>query len=194
MGKFEIKIPIIRGQGVSCPEIRNEVVSYIADRIWPGTVFDLGCGVGVFGTALRRLDPQIKMIGLDPTILYLLQPMVLTNYVIRIHASAEDVCEGLISLEDYDLTICMDVIEHLEKRDARKLLSYLLCHGSRRTIVGTPLFEYKQGAVGGNEYETHRCWFTEKELNDLEFETLFIEHHKALDGQEGPMGAFECLR
>lgn len=126
------------------------------------------------------------MIGVDGFLPYLWQQWTQEFYVARIHAPLEAVIGGVLEVRA-DLRLCMDVIEHFEKVFAVLLLDSL----KAPAIVSTPLFEYRQGSVGGNDLEEHRCTFSEEELNGLGWRTLFKEFHRALDGQEGMMGAFE---
>lgn len=179
-------LPIITGQGVSSPEIRNFVVPYIVEQIKPKVVLDLGCGIGVYGAMIRHLNPEIHMIGVDGFLPYLWQQWPQEAYTARIHAPLEAVILGILDVRA-DLTLCMDVIEHFDKAIAVALLRRL----EPPAIVSTPLFDYRQGSVGGNDLEEHRCVFTEKELNDLGYRTLHLAHHISWDGQEGMMGAFQ---
>jgi len=181
-----IMVDPIHGRGVSSPEVRAWVCGYIAKTIQPKTVFDLGCGIGIYGAQLHQLASNIRLIGLDGFLPYLLQDLVREHYAIQIHAPIESVMNGEISI-NADLMICMDVIEHFVKADAARLLS-----SRGRMIISTPLFYYVQPSVGGNAYEEHKCWFTEKELNkEYGFTTLCSFNHVSEDGQRGTIGAFE---
>lgn len=53
----------------------------------------------------------------------------------------------------YDLVIFGDVIEHMQVRDAQKVLMYAARH-CRDLVVGVP-FKYRQGAINGNPFEEH---------------------------------------
>jgi len=172
--------------GLSSPEIRNKVVPYILEQK-PKTVFDLGMGSGLYGAMIRSVNPDIVMIGLDGWLPYF-QTQFSQQYTARIHAPIEAVINGVFPVWG-DIVLCMDVIEHFEKKDAVKLL-VCLKDAPMLAIVSTPLFEYKQGPVEGNDFEAHKCWFTEEELGELGWKTLFKEWHEALDGQKGYMGAF----
>ena len=181
-----IMVDPIHGRGVSSPEVRAWVCEYIAKTIQPKTVFDLGCGIGIYGAQLHQLDSNIRLIGLDGFLPYLLQDLVREHYSVQIHAPIESVMDGEINI-NADLMICMDVIEHFPKGIAAGILKM-----PGRMIVSTPLFDYYQPAVGGNTYEEHKCWFTEKELNEeYGFTTLCLFKHISEDGQRGPIGAFE---
>jgi len=82
------------------------------------------------------------------------------------------VTETAVFLDDsYDIVICTDVVEHLEREAALKLL-YECTRVCRRTaIVYTPItFRNNQQPDGGawglgdNDYQLHRCIVTKEEL------------------------------
>lgn len=174
--------------GISSPEIRNKLVPYIVYDLKPKVIFDLGMGVGLYGSQIHSMAPDIRIVGLDGWLPYLTSKFAQDAYIARIHASIEAVIAGAFPLWG-DLVICLDVIEHFDKPWATRLLKVLQA-APMTAIVSTPLFDYKQGPVGGNPFEEHKCWFTEKELNAAGFATLFRERHMSHDGQKGYMGAF----
>ena len=166
--------------GVSCAEMRHKVAEYIVNVINPRVILDLACGVGAYALEIKERDKEITMIGLDGCIKYLTSVHALRYYNVRIHCMIEDYLEGLVSIPA-DLILWMDGPEHFEKDKATEILGRLYY-----VIISTPLFEYEQGVVEGNKLEMHRCSFTEKEINDLGYETLF----KVKYDERGDIGAF----
>jgi len=181
----EITVERIVGRGVSSAEVRAWVVRYIVERVRPKTILDLGSGVGIYGAMIHAANPKIGMIALDGFLPYLLQEASRASYGGLLWLPIEMIVDGTVSVCT-DLTICMDVIEHFDKPTARRVLAL-----PGRMIVSTPLFDYRQGPVGGNSLEEHRCHFTEGELNALGFGMLVKFDHVALDHQHGEIGAFE---
>lgn len=188
MGEPMITLKRIRGQGVSWHGMRKWVCEYIVNEIKPKVVLDLGCGIGVYGAFIRQLNPKIEMIGLDGFLPYLIQEFTMNFYTARIHTGIERVLDGTLRIQA-DLVICMDVIEHFLKDDAFSVLD-VQPKLAPVMIVSTPLFDYPQQAVGGNELEAHRCWFTEQEITDRNYRALHIEDMDDGNGK-GRIGAFE---
>lgn len=182
--------PIVT-RGLSSPEARKFACEWIAEK-HPKRVFDLGCGIGLYGATTHFMHRQaaegITFIGLDGFLPYLLQSTCRDCYQTLIWGKIEDVLNGNIKVKA-DLTICMDVVEHFEKHIAKEILSL-----PGKMLVSTPLFNLKQGEVAGNPMEEHRCWFKARELEDLGFRTLQIFPYDAGDGQAGPIGVFERRR
>ena len=69
----------------------------------------------------------------------------------------------LPTLGNYDLVICVDVLEHLERAHGEQLLNQIAEH-SDAFLVSTPVHFFAQGAVYGNEAETHRELWTPEQL------------------------------
>jgi 2-polyprenyl-3-methyl-5-hydroxy-6-metoxy-1,4-benzoquinol methylase len=182
----------ITSRGLSSPDVRKWVCKYIAEDVEPKRVLDLGCGIGLYGATTRVLHREkadnIHFIGLDGFLPYLMQDTARQYYRTLIWGKIEDVVSGHLKVKA-DLTICMDVIEHFEKFAALAILKM-----PGKMIISTPLFDLRQGAVGDNILEAHRCWFSEKELNLLGFRTLCKFDYVQSDGQHGPIGAFERRR
>lgn len=166
--------------GVSYAKMRNKVTDYIIDIIKPKMVFDIGMGVGAYGIDIKKNSPEIIMIGLDGCMKYLTSVFADKHYDVLMNSNIDRILDGTIKL-DYDLIICMDVIEHLEKSKAIELLNMF-----DKACISTPLFWYEQGIVEGNALEKHQCWFTENELNELGYKTLYKIHYD----ERGDIGAF----
>jgi hypothetical protein len=167
---------------VSCPIIRDKVCEYIIERVKPKTVFDLGCGVGCYGKELKLRDPKIKMIGADGYLLYLTSAFAIEFYDVLIKAAIKEFIDGEIYVSA-NLVLFMDVLEHFERKDGEDVLNYI--EEYNHAILSTPLFDYPQGAVDGNELERHRTVWTEQELVQRGWTVLFKENW-----QGGDIGAF----
>lgn len=126
-------------------------------RDHPQSVLDLGCGVGAYGGMMRMyVYPTPYLVGVDGWREYL-RSTFCRLYDELYEADVFDVVDGRLRV-DFDTVLCMDVIEHFEMDEARRLSDWLLAQP--RAYLSTPLWDYKQGAVGGNEGERHRSHFT----------------------------------
>jgi SAM-dependent methyltransferase len=127
----------------------------------PQSVLDLGCGVGAYGSLMRRfIYPTPWITGVDIWEPYLKSEFC-EVYDELICADIFDAVNGKLDLH-FDTVLCMDVLEHFERPRARELSDWLL--GQPRAYMSTPLFDYPQGAVDGNEYERHLSHYTMDEL------------------------------
>jgi hypothetical protein len=131
----------------------------------PRRILDIGVGFGKNGFLCReyselwgghhRLPPDewettIDGIEAHGEYLHAWQFAIYSTIIIG------DALEVLPTLDDYDLIVATDVLEHFNSADAVAMLD-LIRDKSRHFLVTTPDRFLAQGAVAGNEYERHRC-------------------------------------
>jgi hypothetical protein len=75
-----------------------------------------------------------------------------------------DVLAILPNLNAYDLIICCDMLEHLNKKQGERLLKWIRVKAFDAFIT-TPQKQSNQQAVYGNEHEKHLCGWNEIELS-----------------------------
>ena len=169
--------------GISFPPIRDFVTNYIVNEIKPKNILDLGCGFGYYGKDIKAKNKKIYICGVEAFEPYINNSKSwVKNYNNLI---VDDLKDHLGSNLLYDLVLIMDVIEHFEKTEALYIIERL--KQFKTTIISTPLFNYVQGAANNNELEIHKCWFSEKELNDLGFKTFC---KIKFPSRKGNIGAF----
>src|SRR3954447_22905428 len=128
----------------------NTVLS-ILRALHPHRVLDVGCGFGKYGVAIReyldvwfeRLDPEswlVQLVGIEACEEY---RNPIHDFVYnRVHyGEAQKVVP---QLGTFDAILIADVIEHLEKNEARELAKSCLEH-SPVLIISTPVDFFAQG-------------------------------------------------
>lgn len=129
------------------------------------TLLDVGCGRGVIGALCRIYREYARLVGLD----------VYRPYVefCRERRFYDEVVEwNLENLplpfgeKEFEVVTAIEVIEHLEKSHARRLLSELERVG-QRVIVTTPNRFFEQPAYDGNEWQRHRSAWSASELRRM---------------------------
>jgi SAM-dependent methyltransferase len=111
------------------------IAKRIADEIRPRSVLDAGCAMGFLVESLRGL--QIEAYGID-----------LSEYAIeQVHPSIKACCwQGSIVeplARDYDLIVCIEVLEHMQAREAEVAIANLCGHADNILFSSTP-FDYKE--------------------------------------------------
>jgi 2-polyprenyl-3-methyl-5-hydroxy-6-metoxy-1,4-benzoquinol methylase len=134
-----------------------------AQALNPTSVLDVGVGMGQYGLHLRqlldisrerltRVEWKTRVDGVE-----LYEPYrnpIWDYYYDAVHLrDARDFLRGLD--REYDLILICDVIEHFDRAEAEALLALARAKG-KWVIVTTPNGAYPQGAMFGNEAETHR--------------------------------------
>jgi len=119
----------------------------------PKSVLDIGCGKGKYGVLIKEYIPSVKRLDA----LEIFEP-----YITNLHRSVYDhiYIDDILTadIEPYDIYLLIDVIEHMTIEEGIELLTRL----PGKKIVGTPREFKEQGAECGNEYERHKCVWTEQ--------------------------------
>ncbi|MEU1815139.1 methyltransferase domain-containing protein [Streptomyces roseifaciens] len=121
-------------------------------QIRPRTVIDIGAGSGTYvqavransfwkgrWTAVEAWEPYVGRFGLAS----------LYDGVV-----VADACRLVGPFYRADLVLAGDVLEHMPRADAIRLLDKVRAHAAN-LIVSVPVLHLDQGAVYGNPYETH---------------------------------------
>jgi len=156
------------------------VIEQVA-HLKPSSILDVGIGFGKYGVLLRealelpyeryaRSRWKVKIDGVE----------AFEGYRNPIHEFAYNrvfygrIEEILPSLGQYDVILLIDVLEHFEKEEGRKLLQDLLLHARKSLLVSTPRFPAPQGAYLGNAFEAHRSRWHILDFVDFDFSYLHI--------------------
>jgi hypothetical protein len=160
----------------------------------PESILDIGLGNGKLGFIARELIDvmygeryrseqwQLKLDGIEVFGDYIQahQQAIYNNIYIG------DALSVIDSLENYDLVVLGDVLEHFPKEKGWKMLDKCFFHSAKAVALFLPLGEgWHQETIYGNEYERHRsCW------HQYEFDTMskyfHIQEYKTI----GYYGAF----
>jgi hypothetical protein len=159
----------------------------------PASILDIGLGNGKLGFVARDLldvmlneryrkqEWKVRIDGIEVFADYIQdhQRSIYNNIFI---GDAHDVLDGLGT---YDMIILGDVLEHFPKERALAFLDKCIVHAAKNVVVFIPLGKtWKQPAIYGNPYETHRSyWFFD------EFKA-FSCRHALFNYSAGPYGAF----
>jgi 2-polyprenyl-3-methyl-5-hydroxy-6-metoxy-1,4-benzoquinol methylase len=115
----------------------------------PRTVLDVGAGYGKFGVLAREYGGAERVDAID---------VVAPRFPVYDHVYLGDLkaIDTLLPAEParYDLALFIDVIEHLEKVDAHRVLDTLTRRASR-VLVTTP-WGFRRQELAGMPFETHR--------------------------------------
>src|SRR6185312_9364210 len=150
-------------------------------RLNPRSVIDCGIGFGKYGAlcreyldiAHRRITPEQWAITIDGIEAF--EPY--RNPVWGAY-SRIDVGEFQYqNLNNYDLALVIDSLEHLPEEEGAKFLQYLLRH-CKNMIVSCPDGDYPQGAVNGNEYERHRARWSYQKFAEVVKRPVKILHQE----------------
>lgn len=148
--------------GVSDIENKHQIREWLIDNRWEfKRVLDIGAGVGTYAlmgrfpeqhwTAIEVFEPYVEMFNL-------------TGKYDAVFI--DDIRESNL-LDDYNLIIAADMLEHMKKQEAKDVIAKLLPK-TEQLLICFPIVHHDQGAgAEGNEYETHVDHWTAEEMRLL---------------------------
>ena len=145
----------------------------MVNYIRPSSVLDIGVGFGKYGMLLREYlkfwapldDLNVRAGIIDGIEVFesYITPGQKYYYDSIYIGNALDV---LPTLNNYDLILLIDVLEHLNQEDGHRLLA--LCQKKAgHVIISTPIKMNVQGAAYGNDFEIHRAQWKPKDFERL---------------------------
>jgi len=145
------------------------VVIKLVMKMNPMSILDVGSGFGKWGFLFReylegwqgRVLPRAWQKTIDAVEIYAPYAELPWYQAIYNHVYVAPVQR--VPVEEYDLVMFGDVIEHIPKEEGRGLLARC-----KNWIVTTPGYNAPQGQVGGNKHEAHVSrWYVEEFPNSV---------------------------
>lgn len=129
-------------------------------EIRPGTVVDVGAGSGTYARALRDSAGGDRWTAVEAWEPYVDRFGLRGLYDVVVVADARRLVAPFYRA---DLVIAGDVLEHMPRADAVRLLGKIRAHAAN-LIVSVPVLHLDQGAVYGNPYEVHVDHWTASQM------------------------------
>jgi methyltransferase family protein len=126
------------------------------------SLLDVGCGRGIVGALCRIYRSVDRLVGMDGFEPYLEFSQKAGFYDESMLRNLRDVPLPL-NTQEFEVVTCIEVIEHLERDDGRKLLAELERIGSR-VIVTTPNVFFQQHEYDGNSLQRHLSRWTSSDF------------------------------
>ena len=121
------------------------------------SVLDVGCGKGVMGAMLRLYRSPRRIAGVDVCDQYLSICAKMGHYDELHHIDLSRDRSLPFTAGEFDLVLCIDVLEHMPYLDAMRLVGDMERVARRRVIVSTGGKENPQDEFDLNPYQRHRC-------------------------------------
>lgn len=151
--------------------------------LWPWqddeivSILDVACGLSLKS---KFIPAQIR-VGIDIHEPYFDHietdvPYVVMKYDVR-------KLDEITMPKSFDLVLALDIIEHVEKDEAIKLIKDCERVARKAVILETPNGYIPQNidiqGHGGDEWQTHRCGWEVKELEDMGYHTVVRDYKMA---------------
>lgn len=141
------------------------------DKWDKASLLDVGCGKGESMKFINRQGGFLT-VGVD-----IFEPAIREAQRQRSHDEHVlcDVRKLPFQKKSFDIVLCMEVLEHLDKEEGTLLLQSLEEIARRQVIVTTPVGLYKQDTFDGNPYQKHKAIWSPTELKNLGYKVRGVQ-------------------
>jgi SAM-dependent methyltransferase len=134
------------------------------------SILDVGCGTG---EPMKFVSTQKHCftVGID-----IFEPYLKECKRQRIHGDYVlcDVCNLPFKDNSFDIVLCLEVLEHIEREQGEKLLKEMERIAKRQVVLSTPVGKYKQEAYDENPHQEHKYIWSPKEMKALGYKVIGI--------------------
>ncbi|MBT9139998.1 MAG: hypothetical protein DDT30_00570 [Dehalococcoidia bacterium] len=127
------------------------------------SILDVGCGKGEPMRFINKTK-RFYVVGVDIFEPYLKESKrgkIYDDYVLG------DVRSLPFRLKSFDTCLCLQVLEHLEKKEAKKFLKSIEKISRHQVIISVPNDVCKQQPYDGNPWQAHKSTWTPAEMKRL---------------------------
>lgn len=146
----------------SAYEGRSFFTNHLMDRVDEiRTIVDFGPGEGTYSTLGRHIIPSAEWVGVEVFEPYIERYDLLQKYDDVLIGNMKD-----IEIDQCDLAIFGDVLEHVTAQEAVDVLEYMATR-ARHIYVSCPIVPAPQGPSHGNDHEAHLHDWSFGHMTDL---------------------------
>ncbi len=133
------------------------------------SILDVGCGRGMPMMVLKQRMKFKESVGVD-----LYQPYINECKRRKVHDKYFlcDVRDIPFKDKSFDVVMCLQVIEHLNKKDALKVVEKLESLSRKQVIISTPIGKTFHEAVDGNKLQLHKSGFLPEEFEERGYKVI----------------------
>jgi SAM-dependent methyltransferase len=166
-------------------------VMWTVRRVFPWntkSVLDVGCGRGEPMRFLRR-EAHTLRVGADIFMPYLLEARRSSTHDWYVMC---DVRKLPFVTKVFDVVLCLEVLEHLDRDEGVRLLADMERIARKRVIISTPAGRYEQHEYNNNPYQAHKYIWQPSELKGLGYRVIGhgLRWLTGLAGVQSPLPVF----
>jgi len=134
------------------------------------SILDVGCGKGEPMKFINR-HRKFHTMGVD-----IFEPYIEACKKQQIHDEYLlcNIQDLPFADKSFDIVLCMEVLEHLEKDDGEKLLMDMERIARRQVILTTPAGDYEQEAYDDNLHQEHKYIWSPREMKERGYRAVGI--------------------
>lgn len=142
----------------------------------PVTVLDIGIGFGKYGMLVRevldlpyeRYEQKDWLVQIDGIEIHEGYKNPIYEYIYR-DIFYDNIQNVLPTLENYDVTLFVDLIQNFTKEEGKRLIKQLLLKTNNALIITTPLYPHSQSYYLDNPHERHISRWSQIDFTDFDF-------------------------
>jgi hypothetical protein len=172
------------------PTSQYRVISSILDKIRVvhrskpiESVLDVGIGFGKYGYLIRELlDIRFKRYEKKSWLTRIDGVEIFPNYITLCHEYIYnkiyygDIYGVSSTLDNYDLVLLFEVLEHMPKERGKKVIKELYKRTNKLFMCSFPdHFKGGEGADWTNKYEEHKCLWIKQDVEDIVGELFTLD-------------------
>ena len=134
------------------------------------TILDVACGKGLPMKLINKRH-SLESTGVDlfePYIKYCKKNNIHDKYYLK------DVRKIYFKNNSFDTVIALQIIEHLTKKDALKLISKLEKIAKKQVIISTPIGKTDYETDDGNSLQRHKSYFYPKDFEKMGYRVFKV--------------------
>ena len=143
------------------------------------SVLDVGCGSN---SPIREVKKRFYSEGIDidkPSIIQSKKKKIHDRYIV---GDIQDI-DKYYKQKSFDAVISTDVIEHLEKKDALRLLKKMEKIARKKIIILTPNGFYHQDHLDKNPHQEHKSGWSVNDLTRIKYKVYGLRGLKYIRGE-----------
>lgn len=158
----------------------EDPVCWIIDKS-AKTILDVGCGQGFPMQMIKNRMKVNKSIGVD-----LFKPYIEIGKNLKIHDQyvISDVRKIKFRNRSFDVVLALQIVEHLSKKDAWKLVEKIEKIAGKQVIIATPIGKTYHPAVDNNKLQLHKSGFFPEEFEKRGYKIIKFGRKEIL-GENG---------
>ena len=134
------------------------------------SILDVGCGKGEPMRFINR-NKLFHTVGVDIFEQYMeacKEQQIHDEYLLC------NICNLPFADKSFDIVLCMEVLEHLEKDEGVKLLRHMDRIARKQVILTTPVGKHKQESFEDNPHQEHKYIWSSDEMQALGYKVIGV--------------------